>query len=90
MFSIASVEKITLSCGTMPMRARSASRATRSTRAPSIAPRPLDVVEAQDQLEHRALARAARADQRHRLAGRDLEAEAGAASDAAAATDSGR
>ena len=37
----------------------------------------LDVVEAQDQLQHRALAGAARADQGDRLAGRDGEAEVG-------------
>ena len=41
MFSIASAEKITLSCGTMPMRERSASSATRSTAlAVDAGPRP--------------------------------------------------
>jgi hypothetical protein len=70
MFSSALVEKITLSCGTMPMRCAGAQR--RRARAPARrrcdAPL-LRVVEAQQQLQHGALAGAAGAHQRHRLAG---------------------
>ena len=50
----------------------------------------LDVVEAQDQLQHRALAGAARADQRDRLARRDAQAEVAQRRVQRAATDSGR
>jgi hypothetical protein len=72
MFSSALAEKITGSCGTRPMRERRSCRSRCCTGTPSTAMPPvLRVVEAQQQLEHRALAGAAGADQGHRLAGRD-------------------
>ena len=76
MFSYALVAKTTVSCGTTAMRARmSSGSASGSGDAVEADDARLRVVEALDEREQRRLARARRADERDRLARRDVEGE---------------
>ena len=91
MFSRALVPNSTVSCGTSPIAIATATGSSlRDVDAIERHASRCRIVEAQQQLERRALAGAGRTDERHRLARRDLETETlSSAERIRVATDSG-